>query len=42
MAARVLGFKAAGSRLKGALEQVLARMLEEGAVLLRDGKLFVP
>jgi hypothetical protein len=36
MVARVLGFKAAGVRLKDAVEKALARVLAEDAVLLRD------
>jgi hypothetical protein len=42
MVARVLGLKAAGAKLKGAVEKVLARMLKEDSVLLRDEKPLLP
>jgi len=40
--AKVLGFKATSAKRKDVIEKVLARMLEENTVILRDEKLFVP
>ena len=40
--ARVLGFKATSAKLRELVEQVLARLIEENAVDVRDGKLFRP
>ena len=37
-----MGFNAAGPRLKEAVAPVLARMLEERAIVARDDKLFLP
>jgi hypothetical protein len=39
--AKVLGFKATSPKLKDAIEKVLARMLEENVITLRDDKLFI-
>jgi hypothetical protein len=39
--AKVLGFKATSAKLKDVIEKILARMLEENTLILRDEKLFV-
>jgi hypothetical protein len=40
--AKVLGFKAASAKLKDVIDKVLAHMVEENRLALRDEKLFLP
>jgi len=42
MIAKVFGFKATSAKLKDLIEKVLARMIDENTISLRDEKLFIP
>ncbi len=42
MVARLLGFKTTTAKLKDAIDAVVARLIEQGQVSVRDDKLFPP